>query len=155
MWYINKDYILIHQTYVIALTWHYFVEFMKNMPCGNSKLMLHMTFISSRQPDVGRVFLHVSNVFLCLLRSYNRHITRFMWSISRSLQDRFIGIEILVWLPQSIPVKWSWSIWVKRIPKHKKTPHNPKLRYIPWNVPCIHAHKYHHHNYQDAAVHPT
>ena len=39
MWYV----ILIHQTYRIALTWHYFVEFMKNMPCGNSYLMLFMT----------------------------------------------------------------------------------------------------------------
>ena len=29
MWYVNKDYILIHQTYRIALTWHYFVEFIK------------------------------------------------------------------------------------------------------------------------------
>ena len=36
MWYVNKDYILIHQIYMIALTWHYFVEFMKNMPYGNS-----------------------------------------------------------------------------------------------------------------------
>ena len=43
MQYLNKDYILIHQTYKIALTWHYFVEFMKNTPCGNSWLILCMT----------------------------------------------------------------------------------------------------------------
>ena len=29
MWYLDKDYILIHQTYRIALIWHYYVELMK------------------------------------------------------------------------------------------------------------------------------
>ena len=45
MRYLNKDYILIRQTYRIALTWYmyYFVKFMKNTPCGNSWLMLCMT----------------------------------------------------------------------------------------------------------------
>ena len=43
MWYFNKVYILIHQTYRIALTWHCFVELMKNTPCRNSSLMW-MTF---------------------------------------------------------------------------------------------------------------
>ena len=31
MRYVNKDYVSIHQTYRIALTWHYFVEFIKKI----------------------------------------------------------------------------------------------------------------------------
>ena len=41
MWYLNKDYILIHQAYMLALTWHYLVEFMKNTPCGNPVDVVH------------------------------------------------------------------------------------------------------------------
>ena len=65
MWYVNKDYILIHQTYRIALTWHYFVEFIKKK-YAMWKFIVDVVqdFVSSLQPDIGRGFLHVSNVFL-------------------------------------------------------------------------------------------
>ena len=61
---LNKDYILIRQTDRIALTWHYFVEFMKK--CTILKFLVDVVhdFGSALQPDVDRGFLHVSNVFL-------------------------------------------------------------------------------------------
>ena len=66
MWYVNKDYSLIHQPYRIALTWHYFVEFMIYVM---RKFIVDVghDFGSSLQPDVGRGVLHVSNVFLLLI----------------------------------------------------------------------------------------
>ena len=62
VWYLNKEYILIPQTYIKALTEHYFMEFMKNAQCGYSYLMLCVALEAFT--DVGRGFLHVSNVFL-------------------------------------------------------------------------------------------
>ena len=64
MWYVNKDYILIHQTYSIALTWHYFVEFTEKYAMWKFIVDVVHDFVTSLQPDVGRGFLHVSNVFL-------------------------------------------------------------------------------------------
>ena len=66
VWYLNKNYILIHQTYKIALNVHYFFEFMKNAPCGNSKLMLCMSLEVHSELMLADGFLHVSNVFLFL-----------------------------------------------------------------------------------------
>ena len=40
---VNRDFISVHQSFRKALTWHYFVEFMKNTPWWNSELMLWMT----------------------------------------------------------------------------------------------------------------
>ena len=64
MWYLNKDYILIHQTYTIALTWQHFVEYMKKYTMWKFIDDVVHDFGSSLRPDVGRGFLHVSNVFL-------------------------------------------------------------------------------------------
>ena len=65
MRYLNKDYIFIPQTYRIALTW-------QALFCGLHEKYTMWKFIvdvvhdfgSSPRPDVGREFLHVSNVFL-------------------------------------------------------------------------------------------
>ena len=69
MWYVNKDYILIHQSYRIVHIWHF---------CGIHEKYTMRKFIvdivhdfgSSLQPDVGRGFLHICNVFL------NRIVTK-------------------------------------------------------------------------------
>ena len=70
MWYVNKDYILIHQTYRIAFTWHYFAEFIKKYAMWKFIVDVVHDFVSSLQPDVGRGLLHVSNVFLLLNRLF-------------------------------------------------------------------------------------
>ena len=66
MWYLNEDYILIHQTYRIALTWHYLM---------NSWKIRHVeihswccTWLWKFTPTwCCRGFIHVSNVFLFVL----------------------------------------------------------------------------------------
>ena len=70
--YLNRDYILIHQTYRIAITWHHFVEYMKNYTMWKFKVDVVHDFESSLQPDIGRGFLHVSNVFLLKLLHLSR-----------------------------------------------------------------------------------
>ena len=82
-------FILIHQTYRIALTWHCFVEFMKNMPCGNSLLMLCKTvsMVSSLRPDVGRGFLQVSNVFLSTRAGKSALVPSDIWHNNIVLND--------------------------------------------------------------------
>ena len=60
MGYVNKDHILIHQTYRIAL----FCEIHEKYAMWKFIVDVVHNFVSSLQPDVGRGFVHVSNVFL-------------------------------------------------------------------------------------------
>ena len=64
MWYVNKDYILIHQTYRIALTWQLFCGIHEKYAMRKFIVDIVHDFVSSLKPDVGWGFLHVSNVFL-------------------------------------------------------------------------------------------
>ena len=57
---------MIHQTYRIALTWHFFCGIHAKYAMWIFIVDVVHDFESSLQPDVGRGFLHVSNVFLFL-----------------------------------------------------------------------------------------
>ena len=64
MWYANKDYILIHQIYRIALTSHFFCGIHEKYTMWKFIVDVVHNFGSSLQPDIGRGFIHVSIVFL-------------------------------------------------------------------------------------------
>ena len=64
MWYVNKDYILIHQTYMIDFNLALFCGIHEKYAMWKFIVDVVHEFVSSLQPDVGRGFLHVSNVVL-------------------------------------------------------------------------------------------
>ena len=64
MWYLNKDYILIFPNLQDSFNLALFCGINEKYAMWKFIVDVVHDFVSSLQPDVGRVFLHVSKVFL-------------------------------------------------------------------------------------------